>query len=595
MIDWVPPAFLFIFGAFVFAFIKGLPVKIILILIPVIAFANIINMPEGSNYSISFLNNEITFGRVDKLNKVFGYIFVIMAFSGAIFALHLKTKDQHIAAFLYIGSALGVVFAGDYISLFIFWEIMAFASAYLIWARKTKSSKTAGLRYTIIHMIGGQFLFVGTLIHVIKTGSITFDYLGLSGIETYLILIGFGINAAIPPFSAWLSDAYPESTVTGTVFLSAFTSKTAVYVMARAFPGEQILLWAGILMAVYGIVYAIIENDMRRVLSYSIINQVGFMIAGIGIGTELAINGAAAHAFAHILYKALLMMSAGSVLYMTGISKTTRLGGLYKTMPITLFLGCIGAASISAFPLTGGFISKSMIIDAASKEHLYFVWHILMLASAGVFLHAGIKFPWFVFFAKDSGLRPKEPPLNMLIAMGFVAFLCIFIGVWPQVLYRILPYPVDFVPYTAAHVISQLQILMFSGLAFFVLLKFLKRTETISLDTDWIYRKGTTLFLWLVDTQLLRLAGGIKNVIFLNVPRSLMWFIRNPPAVIHMLYDLTIIPFISSDMKVLLKRKYENEKNAYPSHIIHARPIGSSLLFISEFLMAYLIIYLLSK
>lgn len=593
MIDWIPPAFLFIFGAFVFAFIKGLPVKILLLVIPALAFVNIINMPEGSDFSVNFLSHEITFGRVDKLNKVFGYIFVIMAFSGALFSIHLKTKDQHIAAFIYIGSSLGVVFAGDYISLFIFWEIMAFASAYLIWVRKTKAAKSAGLRYILVHMLGGQFLFVGILLHVIKTNSISFEYLGLSDLSSYLIMIGFAINAAIPPFSAWLSDAYPESTVTGTVFLSAFTSKTAVYVMARAFPGEQVLLWGGILMSVYGIVYAIIENDMRRVLSYSIINQVGFMIAGIGIGTHLAINGAAAHAFAHILYKALLMMGAGSVLYMTGISKTTRLGGLYKTMPITLFLSCIGAASISAFPLTGGFISKSMIIDAAGKEHLYLVWHILMLASAGVFLHAGIKFPWFVFFAKDSGLRPKEPPLNMLLAMGLTAFLCIFIGVYPNILYRILPYPVEFVPYTSAHVVGQLQILMFSALAFFVLLKFLKRTEKISIDTDWLYRKGSLLFLWVADNYLCKIANTLKEVFFRKIPNSLIWFSHNPSAAIHMMLDLILIPFVGQVRKLQLKEQYESERVAYPGHVIKAIPVGATLLFIAEFLLAYLLIYMI--
>jgi multicomponent Na+:H+ antiporter subunit D len=227
---------------------------------------------------------------------------------------------------------------------------------------------------------------------------------------------------------------------------------------------------------------------MRRILAYSIVNQVGFMVAGIGIGTEMALNGAASHAFTHIVYKALLLMSAGSVLYMTGKSKCTDLGGLFRTMPLTTVCGIIGALSISSFPLTSGFISKSMISDAAASQHLEYVWYLLAAASAGVFLHAGIKFPWFVFFQKDSGLRPADPPLNMRLAMLLFAAICIGLGVAPGVLYSLLPYKVDYVPYTASHVVSQLQLLLFSGLAFFLMLGWLKRTLTITLDVDWFYR-----------------------------------------------------------------------------------------------------------
>lgn len=306
---------------------------------------------------------------------------------------------------------------------------------------------------------------------------------------TALILGGVLINAAAPPLSAWLSDAYPEASYTGTVFLSAFTTKTAVYVLLRGFPGAEILVFVGIFMIFYGIIYALLENDMRRILAYSIVNQVGFMVTGIGIGTEMALNGAAAHAFAHIIYKALLLMSAGAVLYMTGKRKCTDLGGLFQSMPLTAACGIVGALSISAFPLTSGFISKSMINQAAADENLIIVWFLLMAASAGVFLHAGIKFPWFVFFQKDSGLRPPDPPWNMRLAMILFAGACIGLGVWPEYLYALLPYPVDYQPYTVPHVVNMLQLLLFSGLAFFLMLPLMKRTLTISLDFDWLYRK----------------------------------------------------------------------------------------------------------
>ncbi|MFQ5963341.1 MAG: Na(+)/H(+) antiporter subunit D [Candidatus Scalinduaceae bacterium] len=598
MTSFIPPVSFFIFGAVLFLFIRGNVLRVFLLLIPAITFMNLVNMPEGTHYTINFLDFEIIFCKVDKMSKVFGYIFVIMTFAGNLFSIHLKTRDEHIAALLYAGGSLGVVFAGDYFSLFVFWELMAVASTYLIWARKTKAAKDAGFRYVIIHFLGGQFLFAGIIIYVVSTGSISFGYLGLNGPASWLILLGFILNAAVPPFSAWLSDAYPESTVTGTVFLSAFTTKTAVYVLARAFPGEQILMWAGIVMVVYGIVYALIENDMRRVLSYSIMNQVGFMITGIGIGTTLAINGAVSHAFAHILYKALLMMSAGAVLFMTNKSKCTELGGLYKTMPITLILCCVGAASISGFPLTGGFTTKSMIIAAAGSEHLSVIWHLLMLASAGVFLHAGIKFPYFVFFAKDSGLRPKEPPINMLLAMGLLSILCILVGVWPEALYRILPYPVDFVPYTGAHVVGQLQILMFSALAFFVLLKFLKRTETISLDTDWFYRKATMGFLWLLENPLAWFGNQVRTTIFATIPQSCIWFSRNPLLALKVAGNYIVIAIFEEQFtkeKVeRIRSRIVEKMTVYPGNVIRYSHVGTTVIWVMGFLLAYLIIYIVS-
>jgi len=256
-----------------------------------------------------------------------------------------------------------------------------------------------------------------------------------------------------------------------------------------------------------------LENDMRRILAYSIVNQVGFMVAGIGIGTEMALNGAASHAFAHIIYKALLLMSAGSVLFMTGERKCTNLGGLFQSMPLTTICGIIGALAISSFPLTSGFVSKSMISQSAADEHLMVVWMLLAAASAGVFLHAGIKFPWFVFFQKDSGLRPPDPPWNMRLGMIVFSVLCIVIGVYPQPLYVLLPYPVNYVPYTAGHVVTQLQLLLFAGLAFFVMLPMMKRTLTITLDFDWLYRRFSFMLTDEFTIHISRARANVENAI----------------------------------------------------------------------------------
>jgi multicomponent Na+:H+ antiporter subunit D len=248
------------------------------------------------------------------------------------------------------------------------------------------------------------------------------------------------------------------------------------------------LVGIGLFMVMYGIIYALLENDIRRILAYSIVNQVGFMVCAVGIGTQMALNGAAAHAFAHIIYKALLFMSAGVVIYRTGFNRCTDVGGLFRTMPLTAICGIVGALAISGFPLTSGFTTKTMISQAAADESLVTVYMLLAAASAGVFLHAGIKFPWFVFFQRDSGLRPKDAPWNMAAAMVIFSVLCILLGVAPELLYRFLPYPVEYDAYTPGKVLFYLQLLMFSGLAFFLLLPLMKRTETISLDFDWLWR-----------------------------------------------------------------------------------------------------------
>ena len=511
MSNLIPLPAIFIIGALFIPFWGGRLKSAYMLALPVLAFITLVSMPEGKYWIVNILEYDLIFGRVDKLSMVFGYIFTIITFIGVLFTLKVADDMQRMAAFMYAGGALGVTFAGDFLTLYLFWELLAISSTFLILARRTKASQAAAFRYILVHVFGGLCLLAGIVFYIHNSGTAEFGYIGLNGAASYLIFIGIALNAAIPPLHPWLQDAYPEATVTGAVFLSALTTKSAVYVMARTFPGTELLIWMGAFMTIMPIFYAVLENDIRRVLAYSLINQVGFMMVGIGIGTQLAINGTVSHAFCHILYKALLFMSTGSVLFMTGKIRCTDLGGIYKTMPLTCLFCMIGAASISAFPLFSGFVSKSMIISAAAHGKLAVIWLTLQFASAGVFHHAGIKVPFFTFFSEDSGIRAKEPPLNMLLAMGITAFLCIAIGIYPGPLYSILPYPVDYVPYTGAHVIGQLQLLMFGALAFCLLILsgyYPAEMRAINLDTDWFYRKGGRLFYHAMD----RIFNGLNSV-----------------------------------------------------------------------------------
>lgn len=511
MISAVPPGLILIAGAGLIPFVGPTTRKALALILPVLALlAMWATGPDGGAiWSAPFLGYDVVPVFYSSIGILFATVFAIMAFGGALFALRSAKPTEMAAAFLYAGSAIGVALAGDFITVFVFWEIMAIGSTLVVWSGGTDAARRAGLRYALIHFFGGVVLMIGLIGHVDQTGSVAFGAVALDTWAQWLMLGGFLINAGAWPMSSWIPDAYPEASPAGTVFLSAFTTKTAVFVLWVAFPGTEALIYVGLFMVFYGIIYALLENDMRRILAYSIVNQVGFMVTGIGIGTEMALNGAAAHAFAHIIYKGLLLMSAGSVLYMTGRRKCTDLGGLFQSMPITATCGIIGALAISAFPLTSGFVSKSMISQSAADQHLMSVWLLLTAASAGVFLHAGIKFPWFVFFQKDSGLRPPDPPWTMRAAMILFAALCLAIGIFPRPLYALLPFPVEFVPYTGSHVVAQLQLLLFSGLAFFLLLPLMKRTLTISLDVDWLYRRAAPAAIAWFSRDLRDLIDGV--------------------------------------------------------------------------------------
>ena len=496
MIDSLPPGLIMIVGALIVPLIPRAMQAGAVLGLSLISLVLFWMTTDGNHGNIELFGETLTLIRMDAMSRIFGTIFHLAAIMAAIYALHVRDTRQHVAALVYAGAAIGAACAGDLITLFVFWELTAISSVFLIWASDSERSYRSGMRYLIIQVASGVLLLSGAIMRYVETGSLAFEQFTAAGesmdLGALLILIAFGIKCAFPLLHNWLQDSYPEATATGTVFLSAFTTKLAVYSLARGFAGTEELIWIGCAMTLFPIVFAVIENDLRRVLAYSLNNQLGFMVVGIGIGTELAINGTIAHAFCHIIYKALLFMSMGAVLHRVGTTKATELGGLHKSMPLTTIFCMIGAGAISGFPLLSGFISKSMIITAAAEEHLYAVWVVLLIASAGVMEHSGIKIPFFAFFAHDSGKRVKEAPWNMLVAMSIAAFFCIGLGIAYPLLYRWLPYEVDYHPYTVTHVVTQLQLLMFAALAFVFLMKtglYPSEQRSTNLDTDWIYRR----------------------------------------------------------------------------------------------------------
>ena len=602
MISTVPPALIFILGALFIPLLRGKVKNIYLLLLPVIGFMNLISIPEGTHWIVNFLDYELVFGKVDRLSLFFGYIYHLITFIIFLYALHLKDDVQHVAGFIYAGSSLGVVFAGDLLSLYLFWELMVFSAVVLVWANKTKKAIAAGFRYLLVHIVGGLCLLAGIIIYVIDAGSIEFGFIGLKGLGTYLILIGFGINCAWPLLHSWLPDAYPEATITGAVFMWTFTTKTAVYVLARAFPGTEALIWIGAIMTVFPIFFAVIENNLRRVLSYSLINQVGYMVVGIGIGTQLSINGTISHVFCHILYKGLLVMSMGAVIYRTGKINCTDLGGLFKSMPLTAIFCIIGAASISGFPLFSGFVCKSMVVEAAAIGGMSVIWFFLMFASVGVLEHAGIKVPYYAFFSHDSGIRTKEAPVNMLFAMGIAAFLCIFIGVFPKPLYSLLPYPVDFEPYTAFHLVGVCQLLFFGAFAYLLLVLsgiFPAEMKATNLDFDWFYRRGATVFVKCCE-GLNKFRTGLQRLL------STLVDLTAEHGLDPLYFPMLATSYIKLKLAQLFFKKkikdYEfqfrqlqkiSESDMIYSADVPRKPIGLGLLVALAMMFLYLLVYLM--
>lgn len=482
----------------------------ILLAAPAIGLWQLLGVETGTTTTWRIMDLQLVPYRVDDLSLMFGYLFHFAAFLAVLFALHVRDTLQQVSGILYAGSAVGAVFAGDFVTLFVFWEILGLSSAFLVWASRDERSLHAGIRYLLYQVLSGVLLMAGLIWLGFTTGDLTFTAIELQSTAAWLIFLAFGIKAGFPLLHNWITDAYPTSTATGTVFLCAFTTKVAIYALARGFPGAEPLIYIGAIMACYPIFFAVIENDLRRVLSYSMMNQLGFMVCGIGIGTSLALNGAVAHAFNDVFFKGLLFMSMGAVLHMTGRTKASDLGGLYRSMPVTTTLCIIGAMTISAFPLFSAFVSKSMIMTALLEEGRWVIWLAMLFASAGVLEHAGIKIPYFAFFAHDSGIRTREAPLNMLAAMSVAALVCLGIGFYPDLLYNILPFEVNYTPYDLTHVLIQLQLLAFAILG----VVFLHRSglypaeiRATNIDAEWLWRKALPA----VSRLIVRTLRELKN------------------------------------------------------------------------------------
>ncbi|OEF97866.1 proton-conducting transporter transmembrane domain-containing protein [Desulfuribacillus alkaliarsenatis] len=509
--DIHPSVLLLLFGALLL-FVPARFIASVKLAAALFIFAVVFYLPQDISRTVTFINQlELQVLYVDWSRWVFAVILMAMFFIAQLYGFNQRKRGEVIASFFYGAGAIGCVFAGDWITLLFFWELMAVSSTFLVWYGGSKRSTGAGIRYLIYHFFGGNLLLFGVLLKVYQ-GNLGIEVLtGSIDLAFWLIFLGFAVNAAIPPLHTWLTDAYPETSISGILFMNIFTTKVAVFMIMQVFPGQGFLIYLGVFMAIYGVLYAILENKIRKLLSYHIVSQVGLMIAAIGIGTELAINGAFALAIGNILFKSLLFMSCGVIIYSTNRWKLTDLGGLYRKMPVNTLMFMIGALAISGLPFLNGYVSKALVGAAASEYHR-FVAIAIYVASVGTALSIPLKLGYYGFVYKsDADYQWKYKHERELVAnvpykyitMIALALACIVFGVLPQSLFQLMPYVVDYTPYTMTKVIEELFFLIGIAAVFVLLLPRLTPKAVMNLDFDWFLRVS-------LKRLLLRLADSIQ-------------------------------------------------------------------------------------
>jgi len=587
MIKMLLPSYVFFVSAFFICFINKRWRNVVALSTPFASYILFL-VVKGKIISVNFLENELTIFFANKLNTPFFYVFLIISFLGFLYILHSENKKEFIFPMLYAGSSVGLLFCNDFLSLYIFWELMALTSTMVVWMANDERSYKAGIRYFLVHLFGGFLLLSGILLFYNETGSFAFKELDFNKLYSKLILLSFIINAAVPPFSAWLPDAYPTSTIGGSVFLSAFTTKSAVYVLLKFFAGSEILVILGSVMAVFGVIYAFLVLDMRRLLSYHIISQVGFMVTGVGLGTELAQNGAIAHAFTHIIYKGLLFMSVGGIIYVTDKEKLTELGGLLSSQRVLFLYYMVGALSISGFPFLSGFVSKSLTITVSQELHKNFPWLMLNIATTGTFISVALKLPYLAFIKDDRQINAvTKIPVNMHISMIIASLLCVLIGLFPMIFYQILPFNVFYEPYTYEHLIFTFELFLGAFIAFYLYAEKIEKGHYYTvLDFDWIYRRGTKLilraFYFIIDSLNIFLKQALEKGYV-----SIIWFLRNPVVALNIFFKTFL--FLIGFKKVRVE--IEKEIKKYPEDTVKHWPIGVTILYVTILLLLFLMVY----
>ncbi len=489
----IHPGIFLIFAGIITAAVPKKVRRVLLVLCPAAALLAALCIPVGIQLVFSFAGNyNFVYLQLTQQNYIFLVVFAMTALVNGIYAAQNDSRLEAFASMGYAGSALGVTLAGDWLTLLLFWELMAVTSLFLIWGQKRKEATAAGFRYILMHMFGGSLLLFGIALETAKGNYLIANLTaGPHDAAFWLIFAGVAVNAAFVPLHAWVPDAYPQSSVTGGNYLCAFTTKVAILCLARVFAGFDFLLIAGLIMIFYGAIFALMENDMRRLLSYHIISQLGYMVTDLSFQGTTAVSAAGALAAGNVIYKSLLFMCAGAVMYATGKRKISELGGLARKMPLTCVVFFIAAFSIAGAPPFAGFTLKSLSILTAQEAGNHLVVWLMVAGNILTVMSIAFKMGYFVFFGKErADVEVGRVPLNMKIAMLIGAANCIWIGFLPQFVYRrFMPYPVDYHPYHLGHILEYVMLITSVLIAFLMYLDKMAPHDTITLDVDWFLRR----------------------------------------------------------------------------------------------------------
>lgn len=588
----IPPALILIFGTLLVPLLRGKVRRMYPAALCLSALAATLALVPGSRFPVPFFAGySLSLLHVDTLSLIAGYIFAFAGLLAMIYAWEEERAGHQVAALIQVGSGLGIVFAEDFLTLFIFWELLALSSVVLIWFGPDQRSREAGMRYILMHIFGGGCLLGAIVFHASATGSFIVGPVE-PGISLLLLLTATGVNAAFIPLHVWLPDSYPRASIAGAVILCVFTTKAAIYLLARAAPVGESVAYMGGLMVIYGVFFALLQNDVRKLLSYHIVSQVGYMVAGIGIGTALGISGGMAHLFNHILYKALLFMCMGAVIASTGRSRLSELGGLARKMPVTLITCVIAAAAISGIPGFNGFISKGMIISAAAESHLTLLEIVLIIGSVGTLL-SFTKLTYYVFFSKNESIEAREAPLPMLVAMVTAAACCLLFGIFPSLLYVILPFTVVYQAFGTVHLVESAVAVAAAAAILFMGWKFFVPKEKRVPECMELYRIAGTAFLWFCTSPLSRLARSLESAQDSLIDK-LTWFSKNPSCASWILAIPWVLPLarrvLPADRLSALEKDFTCTRASYPGTPDQHCGSGYGLLLVSLLLLVYFII-----
>ncbi|MBL8548407.1 MAG: hypothetical protein JNJ73_00375 [Hyphomonadaceae bacterium] len=401
------------------------------------ACALILAPPFGDYDRFAQIGLQLVPLRLDALSQIFGLSFAIGAILISFAASYRRRRMEDVAIMLMAGGATSAAFAGDLISFVAASEVSALAGAWIVFSAGGRAALESGVRLLIWQGLGGLLLFSGIALHLADGFNSAFTRLPADSVGGALCLAGLGIKAAAPFAHVWFREALSTSSPTGAAALSLFSAKLALYGLARGFTGESILSPAGAAMAVMGALMALADEDLRRALAFSLIGQIGLVIAAIGVGAPLALAGAAGHVFTTSIAYVLLVLAAGVVCERAGTTRMSELPRVIAPMPFTAILVLLGGLSAAAIPGFAGYISESLALEAIARSGRFWSWVAIAAASAGVVAFAAVRLP--ALFLGGRGATQAGAPFGVLLAMALGAFLCIAIGLAPGWLLEILP------------------------------------------------------------------------------------------------------------------------------------------------------------